>query len=130
MVARPPQPRPAEPHPRELEGRIHAVGSELAAAFPSPLRHPVGSLDAKAMDLAADDDELRAALFRFVDVVPACQGVDDLAKHLSAFLEEVGDRSAPVGAAVAMAGSRPGRIALGAAAAAGVNPDCASGGVM
>jgi proline dehydrogenase len=120
MVARPPEPRPAEPHPRELEGRIHAVGSELAAAFPSPLRHPVGSLDAKAMDLAADDDELRAALFRFVDVVPACQGVDDLAKHLGAFLEEVGDRSAPVGAAVAMAGSRPGRIALGAAAAAGV----------
>ena len=32
---------------------------------------------------------MRAALFRFVDVVPACRSLDDLARHLSGFLEEV-----------------------------------------
>ena len=47
------------------------------------------ALDDKAMDLASRDAELRAALFRFVDVVPACRSLDDLARHLSALLDEV-----------------------------------------
>jgi RHH-type proline utilization regulon transcriptional repressor/proline dehydrogenase/delta 1-pyrroline-5-carboxylate dehydrogenase len=72
------------------------------------------------MDLAAQDAELRAALFRFVDVVPACRGVDDLARHLTGFLDEVEDRPPPLEVALRMGGSRAGRAALGAAAAAGV----------
>jgi proline dehydrogenase len=106
--------------PTALERELHTVGRDLAAAFPSSARHPLKALDARAMDLAASDQELRAALFRFVDVVPACRGVDDLARHLSAFLGEVEDPAAPVTGALRVAGSKPGRVALGSAAAAGV----------
>ena len=72
------------------------------------------------MDLASRDAELRAALFRFVDVVPACRSLDDLARHLTGFLDEVDERTPPIAAAVRMGDSRAGRAALGAAAAAGV----------
>src|SRR5256885_2488394 len=72
------------------------------------------------MDLAAQDDELRAALFRFVDVVPACRSLDDLAAHLTSFLEEIETRPPPLAVAMRMADSRAGRKALGAASAAGV----------
>jgi proline dehydrogenase len=104
----------------ELQAEIEAAGRELAAAFPSPARHPVRTLDEKAMELTSHDAELRAAVFRFVDVVPACRGVDDLARHLAGFLDEVPDHPPPVAAALRMADSRAGRVALGTAAAAGV----------
>jgi proline dehydrogenase len=103
-----------------LERELHDVGRDLAAAFPSPLRRPLKSIDARAMDMAAGDQELRAALFRFVDVVPACRGVDDLARHLSAYLDDLDAKPPPLATAMRMAGSRAGRAALGAAAAAGV----------
>src|SRR5215218_1003316 len=72
------------------------------------------------MELASQDAELRAALFRFVDVTPACRSLDDLARHLTGYLEEVDDRPPPLEAAMRMSGTRAGRTALGAAAAAGV----------
>jgi RHH-type proline utilization regulon transcriptional repressor/proline dehydrogenase/delta 1-pyrroline-5-carboxylate dehydrogenase len=72
------------------------------------------------MELASQDAELRAALFRFVDVTPACHSLDDLARHLTGYLEEVDDRPPPIQAAMRMSGSKPGRAARGAAAAAGV----------
>jgi proline dehydrogenase len=102
-----------------LEADILAVGRELAAALPAS-RRPMRALDDRAMDLAAQDAELRAALFRFVDVAPACRNLDDLARHLTGFLHEVEDRSPPLEVAMRMGHSRPGRAALGAAAAAGV----------
>ena len=103
-----------------LQEEIEAIGREVAAGFPSAARHPVRTLDEKAMELTSQDAELRAAVFRFVDVVPACRGVDDLARHLTAFLDEVPERSPPLQAAMRMADSRAGRVALGTAAAAGV----------
>jgi len=72
------------------------------------------------MELASQDQELRAALFRFVDVTPACRSLDDLARHLADYLHEVDERPPPLEAAMRMSGSRAGRAALGAAAAAGV----------
>src|SRR3954454_22868059 len=72
------------------------------------------------MELASQDAELRAALFRFVDVVPACRSLDDLARHLTGFLDEVGDRTPPLQVAMRMSGTKAGRTALGGAAAAGV----------
>ena len=102
------------------EADILAVGRDLAAALPSASRNPLKAIDDKAMDLASQDVELRAALFRFVDVVPACRSLDDLASHLSGFLDEVGDRTPPLQVAMRMSESRAGRTALGAAAAAGV----------
>src|SRR3954464_13774842 len=103
-----------------LEDDIQVIGRELHAAFPPPTRHPVKALDGKAMEMAAQDDELRAALFRFVDVVPACRSLDDLAPHLVGSLGEVGPTPPPLAVAMRMGDSRPGRKALGAASAAGV----------
>ena len=70
--------------------------------------------------MATGDRELRAALFRFVDVVPACRSLDDLARHLTGFLDELPETTPPISAAMRMSGSRAGRTALGAAAAGGV----------
>jgi len=103
-----------------LEAEVERVGRMLHESFPSPSRHPVKALDQRAMQLTAGDQELKAALFRFVDVTPACRSLDDLARHLVGFLSEVDERPAPLEAAIRMSSTRPGRRALGAAAAAGV----------
>ncbi len=103
-----------------LDAEILAIGRELAAAFPSSARRPLKALDDKAMDFASADAELRAALFRFVDVVPACRSLDDLARHLTGFLEEVDERPPPIEVAMRMGNTKAGRTALGAAAATGV----------
>jgi proline dehydrogenase len=103
-----------------VERDLRAVGKELAGRFPPRARHPMRAIDAKAMELSAQDAELRAALFRFVDVTPACNSLDDLARHLAGYLEDVDAKPQPLRAAMRMAESRAGRTALGAAAAAGV----------
>ena len=103
------------------ERDILSIGRDLAAALPGAARHPLKALDDRAMDLASQDAELRAALFRFVDVVPACRDLDDLARHLTSFLDEVDDRPPPLQVAMRMGGTKAGRTALGAAAAAGGN---------
>ena len=91
---------------RRWAGTIHA-------ALPGRSRHPLRVLDQRAMELASQDAELRAALFRFVDVTPACRSLDDLARHLTGYLEEVDERPPPIEAAMRMSGTRPGRAALG-----------------
>ncbi|MFL5895539.1 MAG: proline dehydrogenase family protein [Thermoleophilaceae bacterium] len=103
-----------------LDGEIMAIGARLAEAFPRRGLHPVRALDDKAMELASRDAELRAALFRLVDVTPATRSLDDLARHLSEYLDDVEERPPSLDVAMRMAGSGPGRRALGAAAAAGV----------
>jgi RHH-type proline utilization regulon transcriptional repressor/proline dehydrogenase/delta 1-pyrroline-5-carboxylate dehydrogenase len=102
------------------DGEILDIGRRIHAALPAGTRHPVKALDAKAMDLATADADLRAALFRFVDVVPACRSVDDVVAHLTGFLDEVADRPPPLDAAMRIGTTRAGRAALGRAAAAGV----------
>ena len=74
-------------------------------------RNPVKAMDAKAMEMASRDAELRAALFRLVDVTPATRSLDDLARHLGAYLERGGrpaaaDRGGDEG--VGIAGRAPG----------------------
>jgi proline dehydrogenase len=103
-----------------LEPEIRRVGEALADDFPSGARHPLRAIDQKAMELAERDAALRAALFRLVDVTPACRSLDDLAEHLTGYLDEVPDRPPPLEAAMRMGASRAGRKALGVAAAAGV----------
>src|SRR5919109_2332194 len=104
---------------RALEQELYAIGTNLAAAMPVT-RNPLKAVDEKAMDLASQDAELKAALFRFVDVVPACRSLEDLARHLTGFLGEVEQPTAPIGVAMKMGNTRAGRAALRAAAAAGV----------
>jgi RHH-type proline utilization regulon transcriptional repressor/proline dehydrogenase/delta 1-pyrroline-5-carboxylate dehydrogenase len=103
-----------------VEPELQEVGRAIHAALPGRSRHPLRVLDQRAMELASQDAELRAALFRFVDVTPACRSLDDLARHLTGYLEEVDDRPPPIEAAMRMSGTKAGRAALGAAAAAGV----------
>jgi RHH-type proline utilization regulon transcriptional repressor/proline dehydrogenase/delta 1-pyrroline-5-carboxylate dehydrogenase len=103
-----------------VESQLLDVGRSIHAAFPGKSRHPLRALDQRAMELASQDAELRAALFRFVDVTPACRSLDDLARHLTGYLEEVDERPPPIAAAMRMSGTKAGRAALGAAAAAGV----------
>jgi proline dehydrogenase len=103
-----------------VESQLQDVGRTIHSALPGRSRHPLRMLDQRAMELASQDAELRAALFRFVDVTPACRSLDDLARHLTGYLEEVDDRPPPIEAAMRMSGTKPGRAALGAAAAAGV----------
>ncbi|HEV7845341.1 MAG TPA: hypothetical protein VGO83_03735, partial [Thermoleophilaceae bacterium] len=103
-----------------METQLQDVGRAIHAALPGKSRHPLRVLDERAMELASQDAELRAALFRFVDVTPACRSLDDLARHLTGYLEEVDERPPPIEAAMRISGTRAGRAALGAAAAAGV----------
>ena len=51
------------------------------------------------MELLAREPALRAALFRLVDVAPACADRRDLAAHLASLLGEVERPIAPVGVA-------------------------------
>ena len=104
---------------RALEAELREVGGRLARAMPVT-RNPLKAFDNKAMDLAAQDAELKAALFRFVDVVPACRSLEDLARHLTGFLGEVEKGPAPIAVAMRMGNTKTGRTALGAASAAGV----------
>jgi proline dehydrogenase len=104
----------------ELEAEIRQIGTSLAEASPSAARHPIRNLDAKAMEAAAQDEQLRAALFRLVDVTPACKSLDDLAGHLRGYLSEVDDRPHSADIALRMTDSKAGRRALGVAAATGV----------
>jgi len=106
--------------PAALERETQRVGRELHEAFPAATRHPLKVLDGKAMDYAASDQALRAALFRFVDVVPACRSLDDLARHLTEYVGEVDQRPPSLDAAMRLGHTKAGRAALGAAAAAGV----------
>jgi RHH-type proline utilization regulon transcriptional repressor/proline dehydrogenase/delta 1-pyrroline-5-carboxylate dehydrogenase len=103
-----------------VDQELQRVGRSIQAAYPGRSRHPLRALDQRAMELASQDQQLRAALFRFVDVTPACRDMDDLARHLTAYLEEMGERPPSIEAAMRMSGTKPGRAALGAAAAAGV----------
>jgi hypothetical protein len=66
-----------------LETDVQRIGRELAESFPARARNPLKAMDERAMELASRDMELRAALFRLVDVTPACRSLDDLARHLA-----------------------------------------------
>src|SRR3954467_3353217 len=99
------------------DAEILEIGRSIRDALPAASRSPLKALDAKAMDLATADADLRAALFRFVDVVPAAlcgfaavappgRSVDDVVAHLSGFLDEVDERPPPLDAAMRMGSSR------------------------
>ena len=97
------------------DAEVLAVGRELGARRPSLRR---GARD-RTMMLVAGDPQLRAALFRLVDVAPACTDSSELAEHLFAYLDDIEARRLPVELGV-RAVDRPvlGRAAGRAAASA------------
>src|SRR5581483_7883369 len=73
---------------RQLDAEILEAGRQLAR---SARRRP-SPFDA-AMAIATRDAPLRAALFRTVEVAPACRTSRELAEHLAAFLAQAPRRS-------------------------------------
>jgi proline dehydrogenase len=104
----------------ELETSIRDIGGQLAAAFPPASRNPLRRLDQKLMAEVAEDPRLRAAMFRFVDVAPACSSSRDLATHLIDHLRQVDELPPPLRAALLLGRGPVLRAALGATAAAGI----------
>ena len=102
--------------------RTRSGRSAPSSTKPCPRRRATRSAgaDAAAMEMASQDEQLRAALFRLVDVTPACRSVGDLAAHLGAYLEEVPERPPALDAVLRASHTAAGRRALGVAATAGV----------
>ncbi len=103
-----------------LDAEILAVGTALSEAMSQAPRRPARAVDERAMRASTRDPELRAALFRLVDVTPACRNLDDLGHHLAGMLDSVEEPSTSIAAAMRVADTKAGRVALGAAVAAGV----------
>ena len=74
------------------------------------------------MRLASGDEELRAALFRLVDVTPACRSVEDIGAHLASFTAE----HRRLAARVAGARAQPTRAWAASCSAAPSPPACAT----
>jgi proline dehydrogenase len=102
------------------EQRIVEVGRRLLDALRSGPRHPLRAVDERAIDFAASDPELRAAMLRLVDVAPGCRSAEDLAAHLSGFFGEIEPRPPALNLAMRISDTSAGRAALGVAVAAGV----------
>jgi proline dehydrogenase len=94
-----------------LDGEIAVWGRRLAAGGRRSARDRLTALLTR-------DPALRAALFRLVDVAPACDGPGELADHLAAYLGEAGRVGGGVGAGVG-GGAGAG---VGAGAGAGAGP--------
>jgi proline dehydrogenase len=75
----------------DLEPRVAAIGRELAANMPTARRTPRAAVERRVMGAMVADPELRAAVFRFVDVRPACSDPAELARHLGELLAEADD---------------------------------------
>jgi proline dehydrogenase len=99
----------------DLEREVRELGRALGERRRS-VRGLKRSAHDRTMTLVAGDPQLRAALFRLVDVAPACAGAAELAGHLAAYLDDVERRALPValGARAAdsrLAGRATGRLA-------------------
>jgi len=74
-----------------LEPAVTAIGRDLVAAMPSARHTPRAAIERRVMGAMVADPELRAAVFRFVDVRPACADPAELARHLGELLAEAHD---------------------------------------
>ncbi|HZV74175.1 MAG TPA: proline dehydrogenase family protein [Conexibacter sp.] len=105
--------------PQALDAEILALGRRLARGG-SRLGRARRAAHDRGMALVARDPQLRAALFRLVDVAPACAGPAELAEHMGAYLAGVERRTAPVAVASRAAVAPAARWAVGRAAIAAV----------
>ena len=109
------EPAPAAAPVPEIEAEILALGRRLGERHRSLQGVRRGAHD-RAMNLVAADPQLRSALFRLVDVAPACAGAPELADHLAAYLDDVESEALPVAlggraADSALLGRATGRVA-------------------
>jgi proline dehydrogenase len=100
--------------------QVLAVGRRIDALLGARSRSPGGWVDEALMRVSASDPHLRTALFRFIDVRPACRTRRELGEHLTALLGDAAPSSGPGRAAVALARSSLTRSAAALAAGAAV----------
>src|SRR4051794_14820498 len=92
----PPAPGSA-PAGSDREARVRELGRRIAAGQAAAGRGRTRALEDRGMELLSRDPALKAALFRLVDVAPACSGPRDVAAHLASLLGEVERPLAPPG---------------------------------
>ena len=102
-----------------LEPAVATIGRDLVAAMPTARKTPRAAVERRIMGAMVADPELRAAVFRFVDVRPACDDPAELARHLGELLAEADD-SPLARRGAALAGGTFTRRATATAAALGV----------
>jgi RHH-type proline utilization regulon transcriptional repressor/proline dehydrogenase/delta 1-pyrroline-5-carboxylate dehydrogenase len=73
--------------PRESD--VLAVGRLLIAALEDEKQLSAARFNSMMVDRISDHEELRAALFRLVDVTPMCRDTPEVAEHLAALLNEI-----------------------------------------
>src|SRR4051812_17648744 len=103
----------------ELEQPIQAIGTDLAARMPRPRAVSAARVERRMQELLMSDPALRAALFRFVDVRPACATPHDVTRHLHELLAQAED-SQRARLASNLTGRRLAARPVAAIAAAGV----------
>ena len=75
---------------------MRELGRQIAAGQARAGRSRARVLEDRGMELLSRDPALKAALFRLVDVAPACAGPREVAAHLASLLGEVERPLAPV----------------------------------
>ena len=86
------------------------IGTDLAARMPKPRAVSTARVERRMTELLVRDPALRAALFRFVDVRPACATPGDVTRHLHELLEDAHDSGhARRASEITGASSPPGR---------------------
>ncbi|HUA12642.1 MAG TPA: proline dehydrogenase family protein [Solirubrobacteraceae bacterium] len=98
---------------------IETIGRSIWHALPAH-RGPAAALDRRLDEALARRADVRAALFRLVDVAPACDGPADVARHLTGYLADLDAPPRTIRALAAVSRSGPGARAVGAAGALGV----------
>src|SRR5215218_1890641 len=79
-----------------LERRTRELAEELWSVEPSSWRHPLLALSRRLLGSLDASPALRSALFRFVDVAPACRSPRERGAHLRAFLRGVEGERVPL----------------------------------
>ena len=103
----------------QLEVDVQAWGRRLAEQLPRTAGNPAARVQQRALQAMIEDPRLRAALFRFVDVRPACADQADLVRHLQEYLAEA-DASVTARRLSALVGRRALRLPAASAAGLGV----------
>src|SRR3954470_17699129 len=79
-----------------LESRTREVAEALWKVEPGRWRRPPLALSRRLLGGLDERPALRSALFRFVDVAPACRGPRDRAPRLHAFVPGTGGKRLPL----------------------------------
>lgn len=103
----------------DIEPAVRALGADLVEAMPAPRRSPSSLAERRLMALMMEQPDLKAALFRFVDVRPACTSHADLTRHLAELLSD-GPGGTPAKAATTLSKHRLTSLGLAQAASVGV----------